>query len=203
MSGGARSACSAWPRTRAIGVRRSWATASSALCMPVTTRSIRPSIAFETRPSSLSTSPSSPTGTRASSWPVPRDVAQRVEQFAHRAEGLPGQRAAADQTDHHDDGQQRAEERADDSQEALPLERRATDLKNGAVRRAAPSRPPAVPVRRGPARCATPRRRPAVPVHTSPSWPACWSAGPRRWPRRAARTPGLRCPRPVRRRPHG
>ncbi len=60
-------------------------------------------------------------------------MAQGVEQLANRTEGLPGQRAAADQPDHHDDCQQRAEERADDSQEAIPLERRATDLENGAV----------------------------------------------------------------------
>ena len=64
------------------------------------------------------------------------DLAQGVEQFPHRAERLPRQCAAADQSDHDDDHQQRAQQRAHIAQEALAFERGAADLEQRAVHQA-------------------------------------------------------------------
>ena len=96
-----RAPASAMPRRRVSGVRRSCATLSRAPRMPVTTRSMRSSIAL-TRPPS---SPSASSGLRGRHPRVgaarAHDAAHRLGQVAHRLQARARDDGAASQGDDH------------------------------------------------------------------------------------------------------
>ena len=163
-----------------MGVRRSWATASSASRMPVTSVSMRASMALETRPSSLRTSPSSPTGTRASSrpvWVMWRSVSSssRTGRNACHVSAPPPTSPTTTTITSSAPSSARTSRR---NRSRSSVVRPTCSMR--AVRQPLGGHLEPHGRARAPARCASPRRRPAARARTSPSWRACWSAGSRR-----------------------
>ena len=116
-----RSAASAMPRSRVIGVRRSCATLSSAPRMPAITASMRSSMALTSALSSSSASPVFCAGHARLGPAGPQDVAHRVGETRSGCSAERGQDGAAGEAD--DD--QREQVKISDAAEAVQELRRA------------------------------------------------------------------------------